>query len=58
METLKQARESGNLEQFIAEREAEAKALGDADAFNRGVASMARNSKAVPAASPKEKPDD
>jgi len=52
VKNLKQARESGNLEQFAKDRDADAP--GDEKAFNRALASMAGKSKAVPAAS---KPD-
>jgi hypothetical protein len=45
---LKQAREKGNLEQFIREREAEAKAEGDEEAFNCGLRSMVEKSKEAP----------
>lgn len=50
MTSLREAREKGRLDQFIKEREAE---TGDAEAFNRGVASMARTSSATPKASKK-----
>lgn len=50
--SLKQARESGELEQFAKDRDADAP--GDERAFNRALASMAGKSKAVPATS---KPD-
>lgn len=53
MTTLREARDTGKLEKFIAEREAEHKTAGDAAAFNRAVASMAQTSKAAPAASRK-----
>ncbi len=54
MTTLKVAREEGKLDEFIAEREAEAKPKrGDADAFNRAVEAMAQTSKATPKASKK-----
>lgn len=56
MTTLKEARESDNLKQFAKEHEADAP--GDADAFNRALASMARTSKEAPATSKKECPDD
>ena len=49
---LKQARESGALDQFAKDREADAP--GDEAAFNRALQSMAGKSKAVPATS---KPD-
>jgi len=47
--SLKEAREKGKLAEFIKEREAAAS--GDADALNRGIASMAGKSKATPGAS-------
>lgn len=47
MKNLREAREQGKLEEFIAEREAEA--TGDLDAFNRAVTSMAQTSKEAPA---------
>jgi hypothetical protein len=50
MNTLRKARDEGRLEEFIAEREGEA---GDAEAFNRGVASMARRSSEARPASKK-----
>ncbi|CAH0497166.1 hypothetical protein NVSP9465_02223 [Novosphingobium sp. CECT 9465] len=53
---LKQARDSGNLDQFAKDHEADAP--GDADAFNRALASMARTSKEVPATSKKAFPGD
>lgn len=56
MTTLKQARESGNLDQFAKDHEAAAP--GDADAFNRALASMARTSKEAPKASKKACPGD
>lgn len=55
MTTLKQAREQGALDQFAEEHEAAAP--GDADAFNRALASMARTSKEAPKASEKVCPD-
>lgn len=57
MTTLRKAREEGKLEEFVAEREAEAKP-GNEAAFNRAIASMARTSKAVPEASKKASRDD
>lgn len=51
MTTLKQAREQGKINQFIKEREGEAKADGNADTFNRTVTSMARKSPEAPRAS-------
>lgn len=49
MTTLKQARESGKLDQFAKDREANPP--GDEEAFNRALQSMAGTSKAVPEAS-------
>jgi hypothetical protein len=49
--TLREAREHGKLDQFIKEREAEAAPKGDANAFNRGLRSMARTSSEAPKAS-------
>jgi hypothetical protein len=51
---LREARETGKIAEFIAEREAEAAPAGDETALNRTLAAMAGTSKAVPAAS---KPD-
>ena len=53
MSTLRKARDEGNLDQFAADREADAP--GDEAEFNRLFGSMAGTSKAVPEASP---PDD
>jgi hypothetical protein len=50
--SLRVARESGKLDQFAKDHEADAP--GDEDAFNATLASMAGKSKAVPEAS---KPD-
>jgi len=50
MTTLKEAREKGNLNQFIKEREAE---QGNPDTFNRAVRSMAQTSKEARPASKK-----
>ena len=47
--TLAEARKEGKLDQFIKQREAAAK--GDADALNRGIASMAGTSSKAPKAS-------
>lgn len=44
MTTLKQARDQGKLEEFIAEREAEAQPKGDAKAFDKTVKAMAGKS--------------
>ena len=49
MTTLKQARESGKLDQFAKDHESDAP--GDETAFNATLQSMAGKSKAVPAAS-------
>ena len=46
MMTLKEAVQTGALDQFIAEREAEAAPTGDAKAFNRTLKAMAGKSKA------------
>ena len=50
MTTLREAREKGKLEEFIAEREAEAKAA-DRAAFDKTVGAMAGKSKRVPGTS-------
>jgi len=55
MKSLREARQSGNLDQFAKDHEADAP--GDADAFNRAVASMARTSKEAQAASRKRNRD-
>ena len=52
MITLKDARATGKLPEFIAEREAEAAPRGDEHAFNRALASMVKTSKEAPEASP------
>ena len=49
MANLREAREQGKLDQFAADREADAP--GDEEAFNRAFQSMAGTSKAVPEAS-------
>lgn len=49
MTTLREARESGKLDQFIKEHEADPE--GDADKVNRVVEAMAKRSKAAPKAS-------
>lgn len=49
--TLKDARNTGKLADFIAEREAESAPAGDEAALNRTLAAMAGTSKAVPATS-------
>lgn len=51
MTTLREARDKGKLDQFIAEREAENAKPGDEAAFNRGLASMVQKSKEAPATS-------
>lgn len=51
MTTLREARDTGKLAKFIAEREAEAAPDGDEAALNRALSSMAGKSKAAPAAS-------
>jgi hypothetical protein len=51
MITLRKAISDSKLDQFIAEREAEAAPAGDAKAFNRTLAAMAGTSKAGPKAS-------
>ena len=56
MTTLKQARESGKLDQFAKDREADAP--GDEAAFEATLQSMAGKSKAVPAASKPGHSDD
>ncbi len=48
MTTLRQARDEGKLDQFIAEHDAD---TGDADAFNATLQAMAGTSKAAPEAS-------
>lgn len=55
MTTLRQARDTGKLDQFIAEHRAE---TGDADAFNATLQAMAQRSKAEPEASSPEHADD
>ena len=56
MNTLRKARDEGNLDQFAADREADAP--GDEAEFNRLFGSMAGTSKAVPEASPPGDCDD
>jgi hypothetical protein len=56
MTTLREARESGKLKEFIKEHSADPK--GDPDAFNRAVQAMARKSPATRKASPRGNPDD
>ena len=53
---LRQARESGSLDQFAKDREADAP--GDETAFNRALQSMAGKSKSVPETSPPDCDDD
>jgi hypothetical protein len=58
MTTLREAREKGKLEEFIAEREAEAKhARGDRKAFDKTVSAMGGKSKPVPGTSKKDERD-
>jgi hypothetical protein len=54
MTTLREAREQGNIGQFISEHAADA---GDVEAFSATLASMAGTSKAAPATSD-EAPND
>lgn len=51
MTTLKQARESGEIDRFVKEHERDPK--GDADQVNRTLKAMARTSKEARAASKK-----
>lgn len=53
--TLAEARKQGKLDQFIAEREGQ---IGDREAFERTIRSMAGKSKEAPAASPPDDGDD
>lgn len=53
MTTLKQARDAGNLDQFIREREAE---TGDAEAVEKTIGSMAGADKGKSAKKPDEAP--
>jgi hypothetical protein len=55
MTTLRQARDQGKLEQFIAEHDADE---GDEDAFNATLQAMAGTSKAEPEASSQGTDDD
>jgi hypothetical protein len=55
MVNLKQARDTGKLDQFIAEREAESAPTGDAKVFNRTLAAMAESKKAGPKASKRDR---
>lgn len=56
MDTLRQARKQGKLDQFAKDHEADAP--GDEAAFNRALQSMAGKSKAVPATSKPDRSDD
>lgn len=56
MGSLKDARETGKLDQFVADHEADAP--GDEDAFNRALASMAGKSKPAPETSKPDRSDD
>ena len=56
MTTLRQARETGKLAEFVKEHRRDAK--GSATAFNATLKAMAQKSKAVPATSKKRNPDD
>lgn len=47
MTTLREARDKGKLDQFIAEREGGAPASGDAAAFDKAVSAMAGKSSAA-----------
>lgn len=59
MTTLKQARDSGTLDQFIADREASPDPTdGDKAAFNRTLKAMAGMSKAAPGALKPRRSDD
>lgn len=51
MTTLREARDTGKLAEFIAEREAEAARDGDPKAFDRTIRAMAGTSSASPKAS-------
>lgn len=51
MTTLRKALADGDLERFIAAREAAKAPPGDAAKLDRAIASMAQTPKAVPAAS-------
>lgn len=57
MINLRKAVNEDRIEEFIVEREAEAKASGDEAAFNRAVQAMARTSKEAPATSKKRSRD-
>lgn len=58
MTTLKQARDTGKLDEFISEREAESNAKGDAKAFDKTVSAMAGKSAKARPASRKARSDD
>ena len=55
--TLSEARKTGDLASFIAEREAEGSPPGCEAKLNRALASMARTSKEAPAASKRRRSD-
>ena len=56
--TLREARDKGELDKFIAERKAEnPEQHGDPHAFSRALASMAGTSKEAPAASKRRRRD-
>ena len=56
MTNLRKARETGKLDQFIAEHAADAP--GDDEVFNRALEAMAGKSKAAPVASKPRHSDD
>ena len=56
MKSLREARDSGKIDQFAKDREADAP--GDEAAFNRALQSMAGKSKSVPGTSPPDCGDD
>jgi hypothetical protein len=56
MTNLRKARDTGKLDQFAKDHDADAP--GDENAFNATLASMAGTSKAVPAASKLDRSDD
>ena len=58
MSNLRKARDAGDLEPFIAAREAENAPHGDGHKLKRVLASMARTSKEAPAASKRDRSDD
>ena len=47
MTTLRQARQEGSLDKFIAERDSEAKAAGNPKAFDATLKAMAQTSKSA-----------